>query len=246
MMTPLTIRLEGVSYDPETEDESFYPIGTLEWKETTMDNEHATMIYEVGNQLVGTFVTLDEQTLMRYLQELGDDFCWDLVVYQGEVSIGTVSFNRLFVETLENLVVYLDNEAPNSLVLGNHLQSEAFEQVQGRYIGLLDELILEKAYEAQAEWVASLMVSFLREANQILKLYRVYALPKFPQQDAYLKGVASSQLWRHYECHGFKHVVPPLGANWDTLLEWNIMNELSPGRKVTSPVVQYLLSDSME
>lgn len=222
----LSLHIQG---DEIISDQEFtYEIAKmqLKTKETLETEDESIFQYETPEGILHATVQWCSASLERFLNEAGDDFCWDLDVMYDDQPIGTVSFNRLFVRDLDSMFIYLDNEAPNSLALATYFQHQAFEDVEGRYIGLIDELALPQSYHELTEWVASLLLAFLYEANDVLKLFNLYTFPKSSVARQHFKDMISSTLMAHYQAHGFelvdaKHV----------LLEWNIWRTV-PSRAV--------------
>ena len=224
----LSLQIRG---DEIISDQEFsYEIAKMQFKtEETLETEED---FVFGYEILHATVQWCSASLERFLNETGDDFCWDLDVMYDNQPIGTISFNRLFVRDLDSMFIYLDNEAPNSLALATYFQHQAFEEVEGRYIGLIDELVLPQSYQELTEWVASLLLAFLYEANHELKLFNVYTIPKSSNARAYAQEIISSTLMAHYQAHGFELVDIK-----HTLLEWNIWRTV-PSRAVLT--VDYL------
>lgn len=227
-MNPQHLSLHIHGHEIISDQESTYEIAKMQLKtEQTLEAEDDSVFeYETPEGSLHATVQWCSASLERFLNEAGDDFCWDLDVLYDDKSIGTISFNRLFVQDLDSIFIYLDNEAPNSLALATYLQHHAFEDVEGRYIGLIDELVLPQSYHELTEWVASLLLAFLYEANDVLKLFNLYTFPKSSVARQHFKDMISSTLMAHYQAHGFelvdaKHV----------LLEWNIWRTV-PSRAV--------------
>ena len=235
----LTLEIHGTESVFETK--SSYLIAKMGFKAENdlTDSDHHIFCYDTPDGSMATTIQCDTLFLERFLKEVGNNFCLDLTVLYNKQSIGHLSFNRLFVRDLESLTIYLDNEAPNSLALATYLNHQGFEQVEARYIGLIDELRLDESYQVLAPWVASLLLTFLYTNSDELNLFNLYTIPKSSHDREYLKGVISRPLKEHYEQHGFEVI-----DSKSQLMKWCIWHETPNRSLVEDNYLKRLLADN--
>lgn len=141
-----------------------------------------------------------------FFEDLEDNFCLDMDIYDGEEKIGNVSFNRLFVEGAQDIGIWLDNEAPNSMKIGTHICKKDFEIVEGRYVGIIDELIIDREYfkEGFADCVIYMIYSLILAWG--FKIYYLYTQPKSSIHGEYLEDIIASSNLNAYASLGFEIV----------------------------------------
>lgn len=162
----------------------------------------------------------DYKYRQMFFQELDDNFCLDMDIYEGEKKIGNVSFNRIFVESAQDIGIWLDNEAPNSMKIGTYIYKNDFKIVEGRYVGIIDELILDKKYikEGWADCAIYMIYSLILAWG--FKIYYLYTQPKSSVREEYMEDVIATSNLKTYLSLGFEIV-----NNYKSILRKDMWHE---------------------
>lgn len=207
----IKIKLFHSAYNDDIDEEVDYVPYSIGFTKGTNVNPNQKIIEIVQlvdeqreeGSIYAIFLEADYMSVDKFWDTIGDNFCEDLVIFHKDNRIGRVSLNRIFVEEIEAIGVWMDNEAPNSMEIGTQIY-EDFSVVEGRYIGILDELILDKGNEELHEVIIAAMYSFIRYLG--FKMYYLYTQPKSCVETEYLEDVMSIEAIDVYSSLGFEMV----------------------------------------
>lgn len=128
-------------------------------------------------------------------------------IYNKDKVIGRVSLNRIFVEDIEGVGIWVDEEAPNSMQISSQICKKDFKNVEGRFIGIIDELIFnDDKYEDLAQYIISMVYGLIYNLNCNFKIYYLYTQPKSANKNKYNQGIIDKDNLIAYEQLGFKVV----------------------------------------
>lgn len=121
-----------------------------------------------------------------FFNDIEFNFCTDVKIYNKDEVIGNVSFNRIFVEDVESLSIWVDSYAPNSMQISTQIGRKDFKNVEGRFIGIIDELVFNNdKYTNLAQYIIPMIYGFVYNLNCNLGLYYLYTQAKSANQSKY-------------------------------------------------------------
>lgn len=180
-----------------TEINSFKPVV----KAIDMDDKNDTnqKLYSVAEitesaskKVYNICLSEDFDSVNYILHNSGDYFCSYFGIYYDNKEIGSFCLSRIFVDDYESISVWLDNECPNSMEIGSYVCNDVFELLEGRYIGIIDELILnsDNINNETLSIILNLIYLYIKHLN--LNMYHIYTQPKSVTNKEYLHGEIST------------------------------------------------------
>lgn len=152
------------------------------------------------------------------VDNLGSNFTSNInITYDGK-RIGHACITRIFVDSLGTILSWLDNECPNSMELVKYIEKKDYKKVEARYIGLIDELMIDTEY--YSEDLVKAVINSISSLFDYYKLgmYYIYTIPKDTDSSKYIKNIKSELTEKEYKKHGFKVVDKELNilrkSNW--------------------------------
>lgn len=202
-------------YDEEIDDSVEYDLFTIRFIKDRDFNEKeytklkSIMIPTVKSTRNGWNICEEIKgfkNIESFYENLDQNFCKDMSIIYDNKYIGSVSFNRIFVNSFEELDCWLDNEAPNSMNIGHYIKNKDLKKVEARYIGIVDEIKISEEFNSE-----SLHMCIIEAINHLLDnhefgLYYLYTIPKSSNIIEYQKNTISDAATKTYKEYGFKIV----------------------------------------
>lgn len=114
-----------------------------------------------------------------FFNDIEFNFCTGMKIYNKDKVIGSVSFSRIFVEDIESLSIWIDSYIPNSMQINTQIGKKDFKNVEGRFIGIIDDLVFsDDKYTDLSQYIIPMIYGFIYNLNCNFGIYYLYTQPK--------------------------------------------------------------------
>lgn len=148
----------------------------------------------------------NSQNLSIFREQIDFNVCLDFEFYDADRKIGGACLNRIFVDDSQTVFMCIDGDAPNSMDICNHILKKDFSNAEGRFIGIIDELLFDDDYIATLAPTSGLDMLICLLNHLGLNVYYLYTQPKHVRNVDYLNEVISAVMEYSYKAHRFKTV----------------------------------------